>query len=135
MKLFSSANKNSTYLNNTLNTLKGLGHTPMLDWVAILLIGVCAFIGIIIFTMTHYLSTIGFIKNLPAQQSNTEAAQIKTKEEKLRDIIELYTNRQNMHNSLLENSELIITNDSKGENAASAATSTKDQANVQSTNL
>lgn len=136
MKLFSSSDKNNKSLHNTLHIVKGLGHTPMTDWVAILLIGICALVGIMIFTTVHYMSTSGFIENLPAQQSNTEAAQIKTKEEKLRDVIELYTKRQQVHKGLLGNSQSIVVKDVKVENATSTvtATSTKDQVNASRTN-
>lgn len=102
MKLFHSTKKDTQKdVRASFDILRELGHTPMTDWVALLLISILAIVGIAFFTVLHYINTSSFIKELPSQDSNTDAAQIKTKEERLQDVIEIYTKKQSAHLELL----------------------------------
>ncbi|MFM2383907.1 MAG: hypothetical protein RIQ72_479 [Candidatus Parcubacteria bacterium] len=112
MKLFHSTKKdNQKDLRASFDILRELGHTPMTDWVALLLIGIFAIVGIAFFTVLHYINSSAFIKELPSQDSNTEAAQIKTKEERLQDVIEIYTKKQKTHFELLGVTKSVVAKD------------------------
>ncbi len=112
MKLFHSTKKdNQKDLHISFDILRELGHTPMTDWVALLLISIFGIFGIAFFTVLHYINSSAFIKELPSQDSNTEAAQIKTKEERLQDVIEIYTKKQKTHFDLLGVTKSVVAKD------------------------
>jgi predicted PurR-regulated permease PerM len=115
MKLFHSTKttkKDSKKdLRASFDILRELGHTPMTDWVALLLITIFGVIGIAFFTVLHYVNSSAFIRELPSQDSNMEAAQIKTKEERLQDVIEIYSKKQKAHFDLLGVTKSVVAKD------------------------
>jgi predicted PurR-regulated permease PerM len=112
MKLFHSTKKdNQKDLQSSFDILRELGHTPMTDWVALLLISIFAIVGIAFFTFLHYINSNTFIEELPSQDPNTEAAQIKTKEERLQDVIEIYSKKQKTHLDLLGTTKSVVAKD------------------------
>jgi predicted PurR-regulated permease PerM len=123
MKLFHSTKKDTQKnIKASFDTVRELGHTPVTDWMAILLVCILVVLGIAIFTTSHYLQASTFIKELPTQNTNTDAAQIRTKEERLQDTLKMYTKKQEAHNDLLGITKSVVAKDILV--ATSTATST-----------
>lgn len=123
MKLFTS--KNSSHKTKHMpNILQGLGYTPMADWVMILLVSLCIMVIISAFSISRYFHVHSIIENLPEQNNSNNAGQIKTKEEKLKDLVDLYTKRKQRHLLLLGESKATVTQDVIESNSVATSTGT-----------
>lgn len=90
------------------NYLKKIGKNPEQDWVIIIFIlVVLVFIGVT-FSVVVYYKTGVFIKNALEQVKPSVKNIIKTKEEELREIINVYVTRSAVHNTILGQSNLLV---------------------------
>lgn len=130
MKLFNSRHKDGMKdENSTTGFMTGLGHTPLVDWIATLCLCIVVIFGIVIFASIRYINVDTFIHTLPLQNANTEVVQTKTKEEKLQEIVGLYKEKQENHSEILSVTKKMMAK-SVTESATSTATTSISERSV-----
>lgn len=85
-----------------------LGKNSVQDWFVIVLIFSFLFLILIVFSVINFISIKSFIKDGPVTSDGVDKQKIKSKEEELRDIINIYVEKEKSHTSIFKNSKAEI---------------------------
>lgn len=80
----------------------------MQDWFIVVLVFSVLFLFLIIFSVINFVSIKSFIKDGPVAVDGVDRQKIKSKEEELREIINIYVEKEKSHASIFKNSKAEI---------------------------
>lgn len=85
-----------------------VGKNPEQDWMLVLIICVTLVISVLVFLGLDFFKTQAFIKSGITSTDATGGVNVKTKEEELRDIIDVYVKKKQAHEALLGRSKFEV---------------------------